>query len=138
MYYFPQGFRPFLNMQVLETTRPYICLIGGSSFSCKSKTLMMIVMIITSWWGGRITFHGMVDQPKAHVPYFNPGALPETFKITNLRQATSRFELTQNLSSGFVKWGSAVVITSTPWHHFKKMILKIEPNSPGFVLSELL
>ena len=67
----------------------------------------------------------MVDQQKVHVPYFSPGALPETFKITNLRQATSRFELTQNLSSGFVKWGRAVVIISTAWHHFKKWFWKL-------------
>ena len=41
---------------------------------------------------------------------------PHPLRISDTPRAG--FELAQNLSSGFVEWSSAVVITITPRHHF--------------------
>ena len=59
-------------------------------------------------------FYGMVDRRSAFTPYFQPGPLSEILSIANLRHTRAGFEPAQNLSSDFVEWSFAVVITTTP------------------------
>ena len=62
-------------------------------------------------------FCGMVDWQKAfslissqdHCQRSSPSRISGTLQ--------ARFELAQNLSSGFLEWSCALVITTTPWHH---------------------
>ena len=60
-------------------------------------------------------FYGMVDQQKMfslissqdHCQRFSPLQISERLQ--------TGFERAQNMSSGFVEWRCAVVITTTPW-----------------------
>ena len=70
-------------------------------------------------------FCGMVDQQKAlglisswdHCQRFSSS------KISNTPRAG--FEPKQNLSSGFIEWSCAVVITTTPWLHYSRFTSRV-------------
>ena len=75
--------------------------------------LMMMMMMMMMMMN---CFCGMVEQWKTfslifsrdHCQRFSPLRISDT--------ACARFEPAQNLSSGFVEWSCAVVITTTAWH----------------------
>ena len=78
-------------------------------------TLLLMMMMMKMM---RNCFCGMVDRQKAfslissrdHCQRSSPSWISDMLR--------ARFEPVQNLSSGFVEWSCAVVITTTPQHHF--------------------
>ena len=80
----------------------------------KITTLKIISM---EWWWTMNCFCGMVDRRKAFMPYSQPGPL-ETLSLSQISNTPlAGFQSVQSLSSDFVEWSFAVVITTTPRCH---------------------
>ena len=83
---------------------------GFSGFTWKCSVMMMVMMMMNF-------FCGMVDQRKAFslISSWDHYQRSSLSRISDTPQAG--FEPAQNLSSGFVEWSCAVVITTTPRRH---------------------
>ena len=106
------------NFEILECNYLFILLLSPYIFWIRDKQNQRIaskanVLVITM-----NCFCGMVDQWKAFSLFSSRDHCQRSSPSQISDKPQARFQPVQNLSSGFVEWSSAVVITTTPWHHW--------------------
>ena len=80
-------------------------------------SLMMMMMMMMN------CFCGMVDRWKVFILISSQDHCQRSSPSRISNTPRGGFEPAQNLSSGFVEWSSAVVITTTPQHHIMLLFI---------------
>ena len=87
-------------------------------------------------YDGDDCFCGMVDQQKVFSLISSPEHCQRSLPSQISHMPHAGFEFEQNLSSGFIEWSYAVVITTTPQHH--KQLKTIEMSEAWWAIYTLI